>query len=154
MKEREIIFSIGTATKEAVFSHLLKCSVGFVNELAKRTDIEEYADKIVAKAKTFEAWENKILVGLVAAYVNDPERKSSFITNVSVVEDLIGKGIAPELLERFINYARQNQFKEISLEVNKENHRAIKFYKKSGFLESGTEGEVIFLKRKLATNKH
>lgn len=96
----EILYRINTATPEDIYLHLEECQYNFVPPLNARVDIKEYSEKISAKAVTFEAWDDKILAGLLAAYFNDDEKISGFITNVSTLKRYQGKGIAAELVKK------------------------------------------------------
>lgn len=129
----EIKYSVGTASETAIYSHLNKCNEDFIPPLDKKVNIQVYATKIFKKSVTFEAWDGEIMIGLVAAYFNDFEGKTSYITNVSTIGEYRGKGIATNLLKNCIAYARQKKNKCICLEVEKSNHYAVNFYKKMGF---------------------
>ena len=128
-----IKYSVGMASETAICSHLNKCNEYFIPPLDNKVNIHEYATKIFKKSVTFEAWDGDIMIGLVAAYFNDFEGKTSYITNVSTIEEYKGKGIASNLLNKCIAYARQNKYKCICLEVAKSNHYAVSLYKKMGF---------------------
>jgi ribosomal protein S18 acetylase RimI-like enzyme len=130
-----LIYKIKTATGKEILSHLLLCKNNFIPPLDKKVMLEEYSIKIAEKAITFEAWNELNLIGLIAAYFNDKINSIGFITNVSLIENFKGMGIASELMIMCINYARQNNFKEIKLEVNSNNLNAIKLYKKFNFQE-------------------
>ena len=129
----EFKYKIKTASEEEIFSHLLSCDEKFVSQLKERTELAKYSKKIFDKAVTFEAWCGNILVGLIAAYFNDTECNSGYISNVSVISDYLKKGIAAELMKLSLKYALENKYKEILLEVNESNHPAINLYRKFGF---------------------
>ena len=59
------------------------------------------------------------------------------ITNIVVKKNYRNKGIGSILLETLIEYAKENKKEKIYLEVNCNNHFAIKLYKKFGFNECG-----------------
>lgn len=101
--------------------------------------VEKYAEKLKNNAVIFEAWDNDELIGLVAAYFNNYETKTGFITSVIVSKKYQKQGIAKNLLEKTIDFAKKNGFEKIHLEVHKENRKAIGLYKKFGFLENTTE---------------
>jgi ribosomal protein S18 acetylase RimI-like enzyme len=109
--------------------------------------IEEYAEKIFKLAVTFEAWVKGRLVGLIAAYFNNPESKSGFITNVSVIKSYTGRGIAAKLLMMTVDYANQNHFSEIKLEVDRNNSKAIGLYTKFGFQPVNEIQGLLHMKR-------
>lgn len=142
-------YSVQVATKEQIFSHLERCDKYFIPILSEKVNIRDYAAKIYEKAVRFEAWDGERLTGLVAAYFNDAKKHSGFITNVSVEADQRGKGIATELLKNCIGYAGQHDFKEIRLEVDKNNFGAIQLYGKLGFEKKGSDQEMLTMRIKL-----
>ena len=73
------------ASAAEIDAHLRACDDSFAPALSRRVDIDAYASKIAARAERFEAWANDRLVGLLAAYCNDPERRVAFVTSVSVM---------------------------------------------------------------------
>jgi ribosomal protein S18 acetylase RimI-like enzyme len=119
--------------------HLNKCKDNFIPALHETVDIAEYSKKIVENAVTFEAWIQDELVGLVAAYLNDRENRTGFISNVSVLKEYAGKGIASQLINNCIEFARENKFREILLEVNGNNLQAVKLYEKYHFTQQDSK---------------
>ena len=94
MEAPEILYKIKTATVEDIVLHLTACNKYFKPALDKKLDIQEYSEKIFRESVTFEAWADRVLVGLIASYFNDSENRSGFITSVSVEKKYKGKGIA------------------------------------------------------------
>lgn len=129
----DVIFRESTASADEVGAHLWACDAAFVPKLSERLEIDEYAQKIVENAITFEAWQEGLLVGLVAAYLNDPALKNSYVSNVTVEPVLMGKDVAAALFESCLTRARRDGFATMKLEVGQENQRAIRFYEKFGF---------------------
>lgn len=127
-------YMLNKASTAQIADHLLRCDADFVPPLSTRVAINNYAKKIRSKAMRFEAWSDGHLVGLVAAYCNDQEKRIAYITSVSVLHEWIGKGIASSLVERCIDYAKTAQIWQISLEVAGDNIPAIKLYEKNGFV--------------------
>lgn len=122
------------ASEAEIAEHLSRCDGDFVPPLSGRVEIIDYAKKIASKATRFEAWSGGRLVGLVAAYCNDQESHSAYITSVSVLREWTGKGIAERLMNQCVEHARASGMQRISLEVAGGNAAAIKLYKKSGFV--------------------
>ena len=149
MEEKKISYKIKAASEKDVFLHLRECNDSFLPPLNEKVNIDEYAKKIFEKAITFEAWENQTLVGLIAAYFNDLNKGAGFITNVSVLKNYMGQGIASELLKNCIQYARQKKITEMQLEVDKKNMTAILFYKKYNFMDAGINADTILMKLKI-----
>lgn len=136
-------YFLNKATKAEIAEHLLRCDVDFVPPLSGRVEIEAYAQKIASKATRFEAWSGGTLVGLVAAYCNDQEKRIVYITSVSVLKEWKGKGIAAHLTGRCIEYAKASGMRQISLEVSGENAPAIKLYEKIGFVADKVNGPFV-----------
>lgn len=140
-----ITYQTKTAAEKNIFLHLTDCNNNFTPPLSERTDLSSYAKKLFEKAVTFEAWSDDQLIGLVAAYYGADEKKSMFITNISVKEEFMGKGIASLLLKKCIAHSVKNNYVEINLEVNKYNSPAISFYEKHQFKQSETRGDSLIL---------
>jgi ribosomal-protein-alanine N-acetyltransferase len=142
----EIQYRRNTSTANDILIHLKKCDGQFIPRLSLVVDLNGYASKIYANADRFEAWQNNKLVCLVAAYFNDTVNAVGFITNVSINKKYLGCGIASALLTMCIDHAKTHSFKCIDLEVNKNNRRAIKLYKKFGFVEFDSINNNLKLK--------
>jgi ribosomal protein S18 acetylase RimI-like enzyme len=129
-----IDYLLNKASAAEIAEHLARCDADFVPPLSGRVEIKDYVQKIAGKATRFEAWSGGILVGLVAAYCNDREKRIAYITSVSVLRAWTGKGIAAHLMSRCIEYAIMSGLRQISLEVASDNRPAIRLYEKSGFV--------------------
>ncbi len=128
-----INYKTRSATKKEIAAHLQKCKDNFIPSLDKSVDIDDYSKKLADKAFTFEAWNGEELAGLIAGYFNDPLGQTGFITNVSVVKEYSGEGIASQLLLNCVEYAKIKGYMMLKLEVNETNERAIKLYEKYNF---------------------
>ena len=120
-----------------LYEHLLLCDKCFFPELSSRVNLHDYSRKLVSSAVNFEAWQDHQLVGLVAAYLNAPDKHTAFVTNVSVLPTFVGKGIAKELIQQCIDHVQAQQFKELALEVSDGNQPAIRLYRNVGFKNKG-----------------
>ena len=127
-----IQFSIGTASLSQIERHLKLCSADFIPPLADRVQLDSYSKKLFSKSTTFEAWRDKRLVGLLAAYMNENGR-SAFISSVSVLPSFRSQGIANRLLDQCHLEAKCRGLQTIALEVSKTNTPAILLYKKHGY---------------------
>ncbi|MGO4568104.1 GNAT family N-acetyltransferase [Rhizobium sp. 2YAF20] len=137
------------ASASDIARHLNECGGDFAASLRARMDIVGYAQKILLNAECFEAWSGDSLVGLLAMYCNSPEQKSAFITNVSVLEEWRGRGIAGALIEQSMSCARQKQFQTICLEVEAGNLAAVAAYGKYGFVASDGGQSTLTMTRDL-----
>ena len=144
-----ISYKIRTAALNDIFNHLIKCNENFIPALDQKVDIAAYSKKIAENSITFEAWINGELAGLIAAYFNEENAKNGFISNVSIIKEYAGKGIASKLMEMCISYGVQHQFSEISLEVLRHNISAMQLYKKYDFHETGNKGDLVTMTKKI-----
>ncbi|MFA8433736.1 MAG: GNAT family N-acetyltransferase [Marinifilaceae bacterium] len=135
-----------TANVQEIYEHLMECKNSFNPPLDQTVNIGDYSKKIFDKSVTFEAWFDQKLIGCVAAYFNDLEKFSGFITNVSVSGDFTGKGIGSQLLHNCIEYAQKNRFKEIVLEVSPKSRGAIQLYRSFNFQENGSKNNLLVMK--------
>ena len=150
----EFDFKIKTASYEVIIDHLNKCADNFKPPLYTYVNIEEYSRKIYNNAITFESWVNNNLVGLIAAYFNNYNTKVGFITNVSVIKEYQGYGIASQLLSNAIKYGKNNGFISLALEVNINNNSAIKLYKKYGFVPVEQSQDKIIMECIITNDKN
>ncbi len=128
-----IEYLVNKASEVEIAEHLSSCDAAFIPPLSGRVEINDYAQKIACRAARFEAWSGDKLVGLVAAYCNDQEKRIAYITSVSVLKTRTGKGIAARLMKQCIEYAKATGMWQVSLEVASDNAPAIRMYEKSGF---------------------
>lgn len=140
----DLSYTFGSSEKGEIEEHLLACNHEFIPALEEKVDIAAYSEKLATHAQRFEARERLLLVGLVALYHDVPAERF-FVTNVSVLPGYQGGGIAVQLMENAIAAARDNKVKEITLEVGRENEKAISFYKKFGFKADRKTEESYFL---------
>lgn len=131
-------FDLNRADERQLTEHFRICDTAFVPPLSSRVDINDYAHKLVSKAQRFEAWVDDRLIGLLAMYCNAPDKRIAFITTVSVLPDWQGFGVASQLLGWSIDHAGELGFGCVELEVNVENHAALKLYNKHGLMKTGT----------------
>jgi ribosomal protein S18 acetylase RimI-like enzyme len=138
-----IAYRVDTATVELITAHLTQCDAYFVPVLSRRVALPDYASKICTHAVRFEAWSDDVLVGLLAVYCNDQERRDAYITSVSVLADRRGEGIATQLLRSCFDYAKLLGLRRIGLEVASDHRTAIHLYEKCGFSVGETSGSFV-----------
>jgi len=142
MNVSDLEFKIDTAQYPSILEHLLLSADFFIPRLKTYVNIEEYSKKIYQNAITFELWGDNKLIGLAAAYFNS-ETSICFLTNLSLLKDFQKLGLASTLILGLINYAKDHEYKVITLEVNFLNEKAKNFYKKHGFIEKKIKNNVI-----------
>ncbi len=143
--------TLNRSTQEVILEHLQKCDHLFVPSLSETVDLGSYSSKIYDRAQRVEVWDNEVLIGLIAVYLNQEEGKS-FITNVSLMEEYLGMGIAGKMLNRCFDLLKEQSIESVELEVKKANHRAIKFYNKYSFIKSRESESSLFLIRNLLSS--
>ena len=143
MTIKGIKINIGKTSSGDIKKHLLRCNASFIPPLTSRVDIDEYSAKLSEKAVTFGAFYGEDLVGLVAAYFSTTHEEEAFISNVSVTGEYAGTGLAHELLDLCIDYAREHHFSGIVLEVAEINKRAVRFYENHGFRTLSKNGDQL-----------
>jgi len=147
LEDLDLAFAADRADAAQIAAHLAACDADFVPPLSRRVDIAAYADKLVGHAVRFEAWEGGRLVGLVAAYCNDPDGCRAFVTSVSVLRGWAGRGIAVALMERCLSHARRLGFRRVALEVDAANGPARRLYEKLGFtVAQGGPPALLFVR--------
>jgi ribosomal protein S18 acetylase RimI-like enzyme len=139
----EVDYLLDTASEAEIAAHLVRCDADFVPPLSDRVAIRDYAKRIASAALRFEAWSGGSLIGLVAAYCNDRDKRIAYITSVSVLRAWTGKGIGSRLVGQCIERAKGSDMQLISLEVAATNTRAIKLYTERGFVVNKANGPFL-----------
>ncbi|OGM18773.1 hypothetical protein A2686_01905 [Candidatus Woesebacteria bacterium RIFCSPHIGHO2_01_FULL_38_10] len=92
--------------------------------------------------KCFIAYLGKIPVGYAALAIKDfGYRKSKYveIENIGVNPEYRSQGIGQKLIDSTIKWAKEQKATKLYVSAYWKNKRAINFYKKNGFYESGLE---------------
>ena len=137
----KINYRYNTASHREIYEHLLKTEPVFLNDLRSRVNLKDYSKKMSKNSKTFEMWDDNFLVGIICAYF---KKNKSYISNVSVLQEYYGQGLAKDMLRKIIKFSENRRVSFIELEVNIDNIPAIKLYKKFGFVyNDGLELQFI-----------
>lgn len=139
-----------TASREDIQTHLAACDGQFSPKLSSRVNLQDYSCKLFEQACTFEAWHEQSLAGLVAAYFQDPVDRLGFISNVSVLRNFSGEGLASRLIDRCTDKARKLGLRALRLEVAPANYSAIHIYRKFNFIECGHTSTNLTMQLMLA----
>jgi ribosomal protein S18 acetylase RimI-like enzyme len=150
----QLTWTENLATQEQISEHLRGCDRVFVQKLTARMNLDTYSKKLFEKAFRFEAWEDRTLVGLVAAYFSGGFSSSvAFVTNVSVLKSHSRLGIAGNLLGRCSDRALKNGKTDLRLEVDRGNMAAISLYQKMGYSMVEDCAKTIIMHRQCGTKK-
>ena len=144
-----IEYHVNKATEIQIEEHLKLCEANFKPPLSDRVELQGYSKKIADKAVRFEAWEENVLIALIASYCNDNENRSAFITSVSVLKEMQGKGLASKLMKQCIKYIKSIGLEKAILEVGNENANAIAFYGKHSFMVSRIQDKTSYMQLNL-----
>jgi ribosomal-protein-alanine N-acetyltransferase len=111
-------------------------------------NIEEYIDKIIAKASIHSIFVDKKLIAFIAYYENDPKKEKAYLSMIAVHPDHVSQGYGKSLLDKAINNLKEKRFKFFELEVLKSNIIALEFYKKYNFkiIDSNTDTKYYMKK--------
>ena len=82
----------------------------------------------------FVAKKENVTIGFVGVMLNFPEME---IMNIVIKKSERRKGIGKLLLNKIIEFAKQNNYERIFLEVNENNFPAIKMYENFYFVQKG-----------------
>ena len=111
--------------------------------------VEEYVDKICNYSTIIPYIVNGEIVAFISYYNNDEHKLDAYMTMILVSKNTQGMGIGKLLLDASIADLKKSGFNTYSLEVLKENNRAIELYKKYGFKVSEEKVESFLMKKKL-----
>lgn len=102
-------------------------------EAAYITQMEQACDSIMLVAK-----ENGVIVGNAGLNRLPRRMKHRGDFSISVAKEYWNKGIGGQLLSKILEFAKENDFEIIDLQVCSDNLRAIHLYEKYGFQKTGT----------------
>jgi len=112
---------------------LIEIAQDFNPPLDSSINIKDYADKIVGNATVLSIIDSGKLVGFMAVYCNDPEKKVGYGTMLAISKSHRSYGIGPQLIKMTVDHLRKRGFQKFSLEIYKSNPRVINLYKRLGF---------------------
>ena len=126
-----------------MFSTLSKKSASnllppFSRELIESWTSEINYKEVLAIVAVLTETDNKRIIGSTSLRFNSQEAlKHKAELGLIIHDDYQNMGIGTALLKHIINVARTKKLKKIHLNVNAENDRAIRLYKKAGFTTEG-----------------
>ena len=140
-----LVYRVMSASREQIRAHLEICNGNFLPPLSSRVDLFDYSSKLFDKSVSFEAWDGSVLVGMLNAYFNDTDNRSGFITNVSILKQYLGQGIASKLLQMGLKHACDHDFSVLRLEVSRDNNPAKRLYLMAGFKTVEESGDILLM---------
>lgn len=127
------------------------CDKDFMPILSQRIDIGSYAKKLSQYAQVYCLVSEKQIFGMCAIYLNNGIE--AFITSFNVTQQFQNQGYGKILMQHVLHEAKQQNYKIIILEVDKNNEKAILFYKKNSFVVEEEHENWLVMKAKLYIEK-
>jgi GNAT superfamily N-acetyltransferase len=145
-----MLFALNKSSENQVYNHLCQCSSYYKPQLDSYVNLNHYSKKLYTHSLRFDCFEKEQLIGLIAIYAN---KDIAFITNVSVLPQFQGKGIAQKLLDKCVFFLKENfNLNSIRLETFTENKRALNFYIRNHFKIIGKEKNKITMELRITRN--
>lgn len=116
---------------------------GATDEAIKEIASEEFLKKRIASpnVQMVVAEEEGRVIGFSS--VRKVEAREAELSGIIVLENATGKGIGTRLIRKAAEGARKRGFTSMQVKTEVINDRAISFYKKAGFTESGRKVEKV-----------
>lgn len=127
-------------------SFLISCTNLFPN-IFKFDDISAYANKLSDLADGVVALEDEEFVGVCLGYFNNLDTKKAYISIVCSLYCDRNKGLGTILHDAFCKLSLAAGMESISLQVLKENKRALIFYEKMGYKIDADNGIKWLVKK-------
>ncbi|GAB5413438.1 MAG: hypothetical protein Cons2KO_10410 [Congregibacter sp.] len=124
---------LDTSNRERILQFLNVVDKDFAPALSSRVDLGKYADKLAGDATNLFAVADGLDIAHAAFYCNDEQSKVAYLSSIGVLPRFQRSGVAGRLLEECLRRCFAKDMRRIELEVNAENKKAIRFYKKHGF---------------------
>lgn len=147
----EFQFTKNQSSEIDVVNHLTSCNDSFNPPLSTYVNIEKYSKKLYSLSNRRECWSGLVLVGLVAFYVNESEKRG-FVTNVSVLKEFQGLQIARMLLLSTLEDVKEVGIRFLDLEVYANNTKAIQLYKKLDFEVLENKEKTLVMRKTLVSD--
>ncbi|MBE5960139.1 MAG: GNAT family N-acetyltransferase [Lachnospiraceae bacterium] len=108
-------------------------NTSFIPELHTRVkSLRDYAKKLNEHGELYVARQGDQIIGFISYYMNNWVTQTAYISLLAVLPEYRRNGIGEELLNGMKKRAIREGFQKAGLEVEKDNERAIAFYKKHG----------------------
>lgn len=102
-------------------------------ERFKAESKKQFDDWIQADDKIYSIAEDKDILGFILCFIDSDISKDASVSDLYVVPEARGKGVAHALLKNALDILKQKGMKHVSLAVHKKNPAAMKVYESAGF---------------------
>ena len=116
---------------------------GATDEAIREIASEEFLKKRLATPaiQMMVAEEERRIIGFSS--MRKAEAREAELSGMAVLESATGKGVESRLLRKALDAARKRGFNSVRVKTEATNERAISFYRKAGFTESGKAVERV-----------
>lgn len=129
-------------TQEKLTEFLQTVDKHFPVPLSTKVDLEEYARKLIDRADLVaEMSETGEIQALAAGYVRYVENNMAYIAVVATIPEMRGQGKAKRVVQRFMDYCREQKRKGVHLYAVASNIDAVSLYNRLGFERYHLENE-------------
>ena len=137
-------------TEAVLLKFLREVNGDFYPPLSQKTNLNLFAEKMLANAEFFyEQSDSGNIIGLVAIYANDWEKKYAYIHLVAVSSSYRRLGIANKLLLAALDYLASLGSKIQTVGIHTNNSVAVKLYQNIGFKSVDIENGRTYMEIKL-----
>lgn len=113
-------------------------------------NLKEYAQRLFNFAIVYRLIYENQENGFVVFYANDTVNKTAYLAQIAVKPQVVNKGFGYMLLKVAMETSLEEGMKLMKLEVYKQNHTAIAFYKRQGFTFCKDESdEFCYMQKEL-----
>ncbi|TCL59372.1 ribosomal protein S18 acetylase RimI-like enzyme [Kineothrix alysoides] len=147
MEEYRVYHKEPSADLQRLYNFLMKMDSYMVPPLSERVCIKDYAKKLSEYADIFYVQTGEIDCGHCAIYMN--QKEESYISSFGVLPEYQGLGAGSLLMQNVLQNATGQGIRKISLEVHKDNKKALRLYSSMGFKSMEIEGEFIKMVKEL-----
>jgi ribosomal protein S18 acetylase RimI-like enzyme len=119
---------------DRIFDLLYRIKDSYVPPLQEVVDLEDYCKKISKFADIVIANNGARDIGLLAIYTNGAAGPFAFVSSIGIEPAFMGSGISGQLLNQAKTLTKCKGLPEIRLKVDARNERAIRFYRRHGFI--------------------
>lgn len=124
-----------------LYNFLMKIDNNMIPPLSKRVCIKNYAEKLSKYADIFYVQVGEIDCGHCAIYINHKEE--SYISSFGVLPEYQCMGIGNLLIQNVIQNVADRGIRKISLEVHRDNEKALRLYSNAGFSKVSMENDFF-----------
>lgn len=120
-------------TREQLSIFLNAVDKDFSVPLSQKQNLTALTDKFYDYGTLFAEVDDGKIISLVAGYTDNVINDRAYLSVVATLEEGRGRGLAPMLINRFIDFARVKGLNAVHLYTDQSNVIAIKMYKELGF---------------------